>query len=111
MTIAGRAPSSASRAAMNAETGVFPVPPTLRFPTEIAGSASVCERSQPRSYAALRAATAAAYTRETGISAPRRIRVPMDEDSHTRPNTPSGIRDLLGVAHDRLESLALGGGF
>ncbi len=47
-TMAGRAPREWSCAASHAANGVFPVPPTVRFPTLTAGIAPSCAVRMPR---------------------------------------------------------------
>jgi len=61
-------------AASQAAKGVFPVPPTVRLPTLIAGSAGSTACSAPASYRRDRSDIAIAYAPDSGNSAARAIR-------------------------------------
>src|SRR5579872_1993225 len=59
-----------SRAAIQATSGVLPVPPTVRFPTTMTGRPTRTLRSHPDAYARMRSALAAPYSEATGASQP-----------------------------------------
>jgi hypothetical protein len=101
-TTAGRRPHSASRAASHAATGVFPAPPTARFPTLTTGTPTRLRPIQPRSNPAVASPTPArnasssrAASTETARRA--RARLPRPPAAHPgvqahRPNAASARR-------------------
>ncbi len=56
--IAGRQPSKRSRRARSSTSGVLPVPPNVRLPTEIEGRGSACDTIFPEAYHPARSSTA-----------------------------------------------------
>ena len=70
----GRAPRAAKNAAVHAASGVFPAPPTARFPIATAGNGSRRRRNQPFSYALARALITVRYAKANGSKTPRATR-------------------------------------
>lgn len=50
----------------NSEKGVLPVPPTVRFPTDMIGTSNAFDGKMPQSKKIFRSVTTPLYTREIG---------------------------------------------
>ena len=107
--------------------GVFPVPPSVRFPTLTTGASIRLDASHPRSYARFRSDMAPPYSHETGTRAgtaqegtgarssvriSRRIHLPPGARGAGGPDTsgdalPPGTANAVrtvGLAEDRTRS-------
>jgi hypothetical protein len=74
LTTAGACPRERRRSTTHPATGVFPVPPTERFPTEITGTGTVRDRRRPVSKARFRSRTAPPKRAAMGaVTAVRRV--------------------------------------
>src|SRR5438270_1585764 len=109
--MAGVTPRSRIFLANHAATGVFPVPPTVRFPTLSTGTENSSAGNIPQSYNRPRNATPALYKTSAGPSSRRRTRPrlerPLQISSTIRRR--SATRRPQRFAHQLLESSAFFG--